>query len=1091
MRTFGHYSHSIFLAVLLLILHNLGWAAGESDLKTGRYHTRSSKAITDDYLQDLTRLETSRKNLRRYQTGLRELKSRLELESLETSPDGSCIYEAVAQQLILLGGKPDGFSSNDVRRDLIATINQAETSLADSPLHHFWDGYTQTINPKDNTPRLLEELRDTQIWGNAYILSPLIAFTYQRPVLHINRSPSSSLPEIQATSATGKDLDTSSWESLIPDNPLYLISNGSGHYEGAYSLNALSRETSPPPTDVVSETTDKPLPPSEQTEPSTTEQDDSVEHTIEIFITDAFSPISSVNEDVPWEVEVRTIHSHDIDTSLFLPLPLKSWQAGLAREFHNYQELSKSFQRYPLRIGMSGITQIAGGFYGALASALYSRRSLVQVRHQSDKERLHDLTMIREIRLLLERTSTTPVLGQSVERALSFCVNGDPHRSPLTRALQELNHFSHNPWKSSCLLPTLASLYNTPILLLSPLTPDNTGMLFLPWQPGKIIRDDNLPEWVGEHQPVTLIHSGGADRFSRWRSTTPHQRKPRHTLWNTLPETRQTDTLAAKAPWLSATMLPMMQNRTPGPDYPAHITIDGELSGALPYLQLLSLMRELFQTPSGSRNPELSQKLDALSWPHTPEWQTALVNLRYELTYRAKDFHISAQLLEKQLKKPGLPRHLQTFLIHELTSINDFHLQAYHRSRALLETYEEITLSSRRLSLMRAVMYDKIHQLEKAVPLARSIDEQVKWDIDVKTSLAALLASDAHTEEGIKTLTDIPNYRHLPKVVRTLASAYTKADEPEKALNLILPVCIDQASTSDMNTLMTALSMQRNEAVLRKSLTFFEHASKNNLGSPGHIVYSRSAVETHLKMYPEAVETISNFYGDQAQKQLYSTIHHFNNKAYEPETAVGLTRAAIKRFPEEYSLVAKLALIQEKNQQFRDAHRTYKKWRKQLDRHPKLSGQALVFYEKHPEMVPELYKKDVPVCESCQIYARYQKQKHRKSGLDDQQMHNNFRQHSQNASKWRLKEHRRDGQPELRLLKADQYQSYLKSYQASVETFQKTVRSRRPGASGSQTYKTAVSSVHHRQSQTGKQRQHHLDHRSGHGSHHNDKVRSR
>ena len=747
-----------------------------ADVPPARRPITRSTELPEGYLKDIFQTQQSTGDIKKYLQARTQFLAQLDLELVSTTADGSCQFDALGKQL------SPSVSGHRLRNDLLDAVMQVEKrhksgNYESTREQNFWGHFRSVLYPEKITT-LKNEFQNPRIWFDSLSLAPLAAFLLKRPVIHFRPSHKDPWYEIQAINNDGEILDEGQWQTLLPLEPLFLINNGNGHYEGALPIVTGKISVYPGPVEFVldsdfedvlflsvpEEDLDLSPVPESRKEPVSLKQDG----------LDDVSPIALE-------------HSDAVPNIAFSPANLNDWVEPVKPVPKTYQELAELVGTYNLQMGHSGIPEIAGGFYGALVLAFYRYGRM-------DKPTLHDVKFLNETRMLLERFQYQPLLGPIINEALSFCrpPSAAPGSHILQQALLETNDVLTPFWQKKCLLTALSSLHNAPLLIMHPYAREGRALLYKPWQPVVEVPNDQLSAVIENMRPAVLVHNGGYGESARWKTviypSSSFGRFKHKSLFQPV-DADEVPPVAHQAYAMSMVLVPLVLKLS---------TVAQKNFKALPMGLLPKEHNDYLETclslrgqPSIDQINETREKTRKMAKLQTgDEWLTVwrileAYSLKKKNLYRQAD-----RILRNLAETDSTPQYLRRYILDMRAFTTYFDEKQPTQALNILNQYQEMTRRSRRLLLLQAGALREVQvNLEKNISILQALYESNPYDLDVTLSLAILYSKTKRDRDAITLLSQIPGNRDIHEAVRVLASSYSHNGQIREALNLIQPLC--------------------------------------------------------------------------------------------------------------------------------------------------------------------------------------------------------------------------------------------------------------------------------------------------------------
>ncbi|MGY0219705.1 hypothetical protein ACWJJH_20325 [Endozoicomonadaceae bacterium StTr2] len=968
--------------------------------------TRSA-GLSAEYFQDIIEPKFTKRQIKAYQSVRDKWLDEHDLQLIETSPDGSCIFEALVNQL----EKPDiafNLSAAGLREYFLTQLQKAlEKAIFHDVVKTIkyhedkrWFNFFMML-PCD-IENTLEELKNTRVWGRAQTIASLAGFLLGRPVIHFFISKEKCKYSVQGFDETGAMVEEGTWESLLSKRPLYLIHNGDGHYEGANPCHS-GCEIDDPPAPDIEMVAEPDLRSVELCLPTTSYDDSAEQHTssdsenIPSFNDPAdklvFSPISSPGS-------CSSSHS-DKDESVNESI-LIEWLDETNQQHLNYAAICRFITTYDdqLSVGSSGLKQYYGGFLGALISALFRLRVPTLSSKSAADERLHDLVFIQETMNLLEKLAVEPVLAKDLGQALTFVAEGttDFPAQVLLDVMAQFYNLTDRVWEQPEVLVVLASCYNQPILLLHPSALDNCALLIRPWHRPQIITHSFVKTAIKQYYPAVLVHDGGLKRHARWRAII-HDYCPAPVRFYPYSKiTRST----GQAAWLSPVLAAVLQRR---------------FDNAIETFQLIPAKSDLapchhqylsfcIQSASTMSQPEKEQAILNITEQITktgdelPSLHVGLALQKIKILRNLQQFDEAFQIIDELLQLP-LPQYLKWRILLESVSLA---LQsgedACYHSLTHLDTYPELVKHSRKLMIYRALLLEQVRDIDQSLVLLKRLQKRYRNDLGIIEITATLLGDRGRPRQGVELLNTLPGYRRISSACRTLAKLYASTGEFERSLNLITPLVTHEPSVENINTQLTVVMTSNDPSFLRHSRRLFDFARKHVPESAHHIDRCHFSVEVSLGEYEKAVKTLQSTHTTDEIKQRIRQEARYRKSCGEKRLMAGLCDTELRRSYHDMELLKLYTLWLEECERIDDAHRLYKQNRDRLETDQGMTRNAMIFYEKHLDKAPDFFDfRDIPLCPCCFFYLKHIQYQRQQSQEISGTVISVYRQHISNIYK--------------------------------------------------------------------------------------------
>ena len=1000
---------TVFLLIIMLLVLPECWAGKrtrdsqkDQALPADSSHhrrpiTRSTK-LPHGYLDDILHAPLKLAERRKYQQASRYLLEQLDLEVFPTAPDGDCLFDALDQQLL----HPMG--DHKLREWLLGQaleINERSHSgrYKNDKERAFWEFFHSLFG--GDIENLVAGLSQTRIWADALTVVPLAAFALKQPVIHIKPSNQSPWYEIQAVDEDGNILDQDKWKQLLSKSPLFVVNNGSGHYEGATGnggavaigdvelelfpeedifrteltaemyeeggSNPVRESGSPPPLQPVNEGAG----------PVKRHKLDPALRYEEI------SParVSDFDEDPAPPVMQMSLQPIDVDNWL--------QQGSFSPKKH--AGLRDMVRDYGLKVWRGGFPQIAKGFFGALMAS-FSRRGVFY------NAELHDMVFLKEIRFVLERAQYQPFLGSMIDKALAFCIPSaqrvGKRQHVLVRALEELNEqvlkdlktMPEEIWETSCLPVALSSLYNTPLVLMHPYAVDGVSLLYEPWKPVVGVPAEQLDTVIKTLQPAILIHNGGEGPLARWKAVT-------FSFSGTPPFESSEYPLVQN---LSFVLVPILRGFLSAAKE-NFARLDKE---SLPdeYYKYLRMRVAFSQGLSSDGIYDIYEGVRQISDSQTDEeWKVGWRLFEAFLLKELGQYQKADEVLIRQARKKTTPEYLQPGILEMRTYIALFDQKDLQSAQDILLKNMQITERFRKLGEALSIIYGRLNSAGRALPLLSKLVDENPYDLDVILALASIYSTLGMPDKAIGLLTQIPEYREVAKVTRALAAAYADNHQTNEALNLMSLVCEGPASKENMGVILSIFAQVRDPEILNSCLPVIDTAASRGLVSLQHSAVTRLSVRVSLGEYSEA----SRLYQKettQADTVLDNLIREtrYRRKRKEFKHVIGLSREVLKLSPNNREYIAIQALALERDGQIEEAGKLYAEHYDTVFEDPQLAANATVFFEKNPKLATAFFGSRIPECPSCYLW--FKLISNNKRGERHEGLTKSFKQHMRNMS---------------------------------------------------------------------------------------------
>ena len=928
----------LLLATILLVLPECWAGKNKRSLQEGHHssfdpsdnHSTSirSTELTDGYLSNLFHTLPRPADRRRYRWALKYLLEQLDLEVLPTAPGGDDLFDALRQQL-----KPGSVSAEGLRnwisREAFAIHQRSERHAPCSREEKvFWQNYSALYGGRIEP--LQEGLRFTRIWANAKIVIPLAAFVLDRQVIQVNPSNEHPWYEILAVDKNGDVIGENKWQQLLSQDTLFLINDGSGHYEGATPVVTKEIAVVTEPLDVEQDVfrAEQPIVIHEGTDSVKKNRiDSSVYSEPESVMEAQLQPVGT--NIVNWLQEVEYI-------------PKK------------HADLKTMVQGHGLKIVGGGAPQVAGGFYGALMAG-FSRRKILNY------ETLNDVSFLQEVRMVFERTQYQPLLGRMVDDALAFCLPEESkRRHVLEQALHDLNRMSEDVWMSPCLLVALSSLYDTPLVLMHSYAADGMSLLYQPWKAVVGVPDEQLDTVIKTRQPVVLIHNGGKRPLARWKTATfPPSDPPR---FGSAQESLVQKLVFVLAPYIKGEATTAKDN----------FSLLGGESLPREYYKYLKMRIAVSDT---SRSDDLySLLIDvrkiANSQTHG-EWKAIWHLLEGFLLQKLERFDQAAHVFTEQENSVDTPDYLRPYILELHAHMALFRQRDSKLAQEILEGGQLLTEKFGLLAGLLAMAYSANKSVEKEMQLLSKLVKKNPYGGNWVVALASAYLNRGGPKRAIELLTHIPEYRENSAVTRALAAAYSGNGQIHEALDLLSFICSTSNENANMGVLLNTLSRCRDRNILNNCLPIIEAVADRELVTKSQKVSSQLSVNVSLGAYKDArtLHLLETRYLDPTLDALKQE-SRYRHQQSEFDHVIGLATEILELDPDD-KFVWDQALGLEQKHQVATVSRIYAKNCEIVFKKPYPNANAMVFFEKHPKQAKVFFPGKVPECLPCYLWHKH------------------------------------------------------------------------------------------------------------------------